>query len=96
MLISSTIAMDWQATVGATPGQFLFFIGIVTFLIGGGVWFFVGCERYIGLDVGCDEINPIYWVGMAITGAGALMFIIGWLLMKEEKIDEPTSSTSNP
>jgi hypothetical protein len=86
--------MDPQTT-GATNGQFLFALGLIIFLIGGAIWFLVGCDRYIKPYCIDRYGNPFYWIGAAIIGAGVLMFVIGWLLMKEEKIDEPTTSPNN-
>jgi hypothetical protein len=78
---------------GSTPGQSLFFLGILLIIIGGMVWFFFGCDRYIKPYCIEEDGNwDFYWIGLAILGAGALMFIIGWLVMKEEKVDEPAPS----
>ena len=86
--------MDWQATVGATPGQFLFFMGIVTAIIGL-IILFLACDRFINQF--CAVWNwDYYWIVYVIFGIGFLMIIIGWLLAKEEKVDEPTSSNSSP
>lgn len=81
--------MNSQTATSASLGQSLFVLGLFTLPIGIVIWIFVGCDRPIRPFCG-EHIFPIYWIGAVIAGAGALMFIIGWLLMKEERANEST------
>jgi nitrate reductase gamma subunit len=83
--------MDWKAT-GTTIGQTLFTFGILIIIIGGGYLIF-SCPRWVQANCLDNEGNQYFnLVALAIMGAGVALFIIGWLVMKEEKVDEPTSS----
>jgi hypothetical protein len=64
----------------------------VIFLVGSGIWFFIGCDRYIKPYCVEGYSDPFYWIGALITGIGILLFAIGWQVLKEEKLDEPASS----
>jgi hypothetical protein len=84
--------MNWHITMGTTLGQTLFFTGMLLLPIGG-IVYLLGCERNINRSCVAWSWES-YWIGYAILGAGALLLIIGWLVMKKEKIDEPTPSSN--